>query len=162
MGYIRDLLNNYDGKVICIGVGVIVINENDEVLLVKRKDNNLWDIPGGSVELYESLDMCASRELKEEVGISVNPFELEFNGITFDPITVNKEGKDIEIFSVSFSVRVNEVDIKLNESELVDYNWIRKSDVIDLYGDKLTKYSLYALSLLNKRDRKGESICYVF
>jgi ADP-ribose pyrophosphatase YjhB (NUDIX family) len=55
-------------------VGVIITNDRDEIVLVKRafepfKDT--WDLPGGFVEVGESLEEAASREIKEELGVII-------------------------------------------------------------------------------------------
>ena len=47
------------------------------ILLVKRKDDGLWAIPGGFLQEGESLNQCAERELKEETGITV-PYLEQF------------------------------------------------------------------------------------
>lgn len=50
-------------------VGVFsVIIENNKVLLVKRRDLPLWDLPGGRLESNESFTDCAIRETEEETG----------------------------------------------------------------------------------------------
>lgn len=54
--------------------GIIVINENHEVLLAKRKfdpKKGTWQTIGGFVGLDESLEQAAIREAKEELGVSV-------------------------------------------------------------------------------------------
>lgn len=56
-----------------VAVGAIVIRDN-EVLLVKRKQppgEGLWAIPGGRVELGETLQEAAEREVKEETGVII-------------------------------------------------------------------------------------------
>src|SRR5215204_3808765 len=53
-------------------------NEGISVLLIKRKHDPFkgsWAIPGGFVEVDESLEHAVSRELKEETGIEVNYLE---------------------------------------------------------------------------------------
>ena len=47
-----------------------------ELLLNLRSDTNTWGIPGGSMELYETIEETAVRELKEEAGISADKLEL--------------------------------------------------------------------------------------
>lgn len=49
------------------GAFVIVLNESQQILLVKRKDVPLWDLPGGRVDPGES----AVREVLEETGYNV-------------------------------------------------------------------------------------------
>ena len=55
---------------------VIIINERNEILLGKRTDNLKWGYAGGSIELGETIEECALRELKEETGLIAD--ELEF------------------------------------------------------------------------------------
>ena len=52
-----------------IAVNAVVFNEKGEVLLAKRRDNGLWCIPGGHVDLGETLPQACLRELREETGL---------------------------------------------------------------------------------------------
>ncbi|MFH1286913.1 MAG: NUDIX domain-containing protein [Candidatus Magasanikbacteria bacterium] len=73
-----------------VGVGVIIQNENGEVLLGLRKGSHgagEWCLPGGSLEFGETLFEVAKREVLEETGLSVSEFEL---------ISVSDELKYIE------------------------------------------------------------------
>lgn len=57
-----------------IGVGGIVFNENNEVLLIKRDKppaKDFWSIPGGKQEAGESMVDACKREIKEETGLDV-------------------------------------------------------------------------------------------
>jgi 8-oxo-dGTP diphosphatase len=47
---------------------VIVAYFNDNLILVKHQDRDTWEIPGGHIEMGESPDEAAARELKEETG----------------------------------------------------------------------------------------------
>ncbi|MFB4166877.1 NUDIX hydrolase [Virgibacillus sp. JSM 102003] len=51
--------------------GGIVYNERNEILLQKRGDSNEWGLPGGGMELGESLEETAKREIFEETGLTV-------------------------------------------------------------------------------------------
>ena len=56
-----------------VAVGAIVMRD-DKVLLVKRSqqpDKGLWAVPGGRVELGETLQEAAEREVREETGITI-------------------------------------------------------------------------------------------
>lgn len=77
MGYIMDL-RKYVGHDALIGIGAttLVFNNNGELLLNLRSDTNTWGIPGGSMELYETIEETAIRELKEEAGITAEDLEL--------------------------------------------------------------------------------------
>ena len=57
-----------------IGVGAVILNERNEVLMLHRKREpnfDHWHLPGGSVELFEKVEECVIREVKEEVGLNV-------------------------------------------------------------------------------------------
>jgi ADP-ribose pyrophosphatase YjhB (NUDIX family) len=58
-----------------------------EVLLVQRKDNSVWALPGGFVDPGETADQAASREVKEEAGIDLSRLhgEVLFKGLVDDP-----------------------------------------------------------------------------
>ena len=77
MGYIMNL-RKYVGHETLIGIGAttLVFNEKRELLLNLRSDTNTWGIPGGSMELYETIEETAARELKEEAGIRTENLEL--------------------------------------------------------------------------------------
>lgn len=63
--------------IIMAGVSVIVIDDQNRILLQKRSDTKDWGVIGGAVELAESLEEAARRELYEEAGLTAN--ELTFN-----------------------------------------------------------------------------------
>lgn len=57
-----------------IGVGAVIINEKDEILLVLRNRNpekGTWSIPGGKIDLYEKMEDTVVREIKEEVDLDI-------------------------------------------------------------------------------------------
>ena len=61
-----------------VGIGGVVI-ESDRVLLIRRGTEPLlgqWSIPGGTLELGESLQVGVARELREETGLEVRVLDL--------------------------------------------------------------------------------------
>lgn len=77
MGYIMDLRKHVGhDPLIGIGATTLVFNDKKELLLNLRTDTGTWGIPGGSMELYETIEETAVRELKEEAGITADRLEL--------------------------------------------------------------------------------------
>lgn len=62
--------------IIQCGASVICVNSKGEILLGKRGDTYQWGYAGGSVEIDESIESCAKRELYEEMGIVAESLEL--------------------------------------------------------------------------------------
>ncbi|RDI38016.1 NUDIX hydrolase [Falsibacillus pallidus] len=54
------------------GCFTIVLNKEGHILLAKRKDYPLWDLPGGTLDENETLENCAIREAQEETGYVIS------------------------------------------------------------------------------------------
>lgn len=57
-------------------VGCVLFDEQGRVLLMKRRDNGYWALPGGGVEPGESVTEALVREVEEETGLRVRPVQL--------------------------------------------------------------------------------------
>ncbi|WP_284140692.1 MULTISPECIES: NUDIX hydrolase [unclassified Virgibacillus] len=70
-------LRQYVGHrpIILPGSVVIIVNEKEEVLLQKRRDGN-WGLPGGLMDLGESFEEVAKREIFEETGLTIENLKL--------------------------------------------------------------------------------------
>jgi len=87
-------------------VNVVVTNDAGQVLLVRRSDNGNWALPGGAVDLGESLIHAAIRETREESGIDCEITGL--SGIYTDPghvILYTSDGEARQEFSIVLIAR---------------------------------------------------------
>jgi ADP-ribose pyrophosphatase YjhB (NUDIX family) len=82
-------------------VNVVVTNGNSDVLLIQRSDNGNWALPGGAIDLGESMAEAAIRETLEESGITCTITGLV--GIYTDPkhiILYTSNGEARQEFSI--------------------------------------------------------------
>ncbi len=85
MPYIQELRALVGHRpLILVGALVMVFDESHNLLLQHRTDDNTWDIPGGFMELGETIEETARREVREETG-------LEIGELTFFKILSGKE-----------------------------------------------------------------------
>jgi len=59
-----------------VSVTGVVVDDHDRVLVVQRRDNGRWELPGGVLELEESIPDGMKREVLEETGVHVEPVRL--------------------------------------------------------------------------------------
>lgn len=87
-------------------VNVVVVNDEGSVLMIRRTDNGNWALPGGAIDLGESVAQAAVRETLEESGI-----ECEITGIAgiySDPkhvIVYTSNGEARQEFSIVLTAR---------------------------------------------------------
>jgi len=67
--YIRSLVGNH--KIIMNASACIIVNEKNELLLQHRGDDHFWGLPGGIMEMDETLEETCIREVKEETGLDI-------------------------------------------------------------------------------------------
>lgn len=56
--------------------GIVIRPDDGHVLVIKRADDGRWVPPGGVLELSETPEECAIREVREETGVEVKPLRL--------------------------------------------------------------------------------------
>src|SRR5699024_9331343 len=66
-----------------LSASAIVTDEHGRILLINRRDNTLWALPGGGHEIGETIEQTAVREVKEETGLDVEVTGL--SGIYTNP-----------------------------------------------------------------------------
>ncbi len=63
------------------GAAAIIVNENGQILLQSRADNDRWGLPGGCQELGERFEDTVIREVKEETNLDITEDNLELIAI---------------------------------------------------------------------------------
>jgi ADP-ribose pyrophosphatase YjhB (NUDIX family) len=113
-------------------VNVIIENDAGDILLIERSDNGNWALPGGAIDLGESMSQAGVRETKEETGIDCEI--LDVIGIYTDPkhiILYTNNGEARQEFSILLRGRATGGQpTPSNESTRV--HWMPKADIGNL------------------------------
>ena len=114
-------------------VNVVVVNDVGEVLMIRRSDNDNWAVPGGAIDLGESMVEAAIRETREESGI-----ECQITGI----VGIYTDPRHVILYTSNGEVR-QEFSIVLTASmaggtptpsdESREVTWVRRED-LDSYS----------------------------
>jgi ADP-ribose pyrophosphatase YjhB (NUDIX family) len=114
-----------------VGVGVLIVRRG-RILLVRRRnppDENRWAMPGGLVELGETITDAARREAREELGVSVRITELvEIS----DNVILDRLGRaKYHFILVDFAASAGTGRVRLN-AESSEFGWFTADEVESL------------------------------
>ena len=130
MGYIMDLRKELGHRpIIMAAAGVIVINDDNEILLQKRADNGFWGLPAGSMELGESFEECARRELFEEAGLVAGKLEIYATESGKDTRYTYPNGDEVYAAAVIYICREWTGEMKVQEEEATEQRFFKLDDL---------------------------------
>ncbi len=113
------------------GATVVVLKDN-KILLNLRADTNTWGIPGGAIELGETLEQTAARELKEETNLEAESFTLlnVFSGKDFYFEYPNGD----KLYSVVVLYLADGVkgEVKITDGESFELKYFGRKELPDL------------------------------
>lgn len=112
-------------------VTAVVTDPDGRLLLIHRVDNDRWALPGGGIELGESVSAAVIREVVEETGI-----EVEISGVVgvySDPrhVIAYDDGEVRQQFSLCFRARPVGGALA-NSSESTEVRWVAPQDLAGL------------------------------
>ncbi|MEU6729074.1 NUDIX domain-containing protein [Nonomuraea wenchangensis] len=117
-------------------VNVIVTNTAGDLLMIRRSDNDNWAVPGGAIDLGESIPAAAVRETVEETGITCEITGLV--GTYSDPrhvILYTSNGEARQEFSIVLTGRAIEGEPTPSE-ESRQVRWVPRDEVLSLPMDR--------------------------
>ena len=128
-----------------LGVGIVVLNRDNEVFVAKRIDNpkNYWQMPQGGVDEGENFYDAALRELEEETSIKNVTLIKEIEGyISYNLpdyllgiIWKGKyKGQNQKWYIVRFDGKDKEINVNTKKPEFFEWKWI------DAQGKRKQKY----------------------
>jgi ADP-ribose pyrophosphatase YjhB (NUDIX family) len=135
LGRVRASVGDTD-TILFVGARGVLIDDQNRLLLIQRSDNHRWAIPAGAMELGESMEDCAIREVWEETGLratALTPFAF-YSAYQF----TNQWGHSYQQILMSFKVTAWEGELVRQTDESVDAGWFpldalpgEKSFIID-------------------------------
>jgi ADP-ribose pyrophosphatase YjhB (NUDIX family) len=131
MDYIPQL-RQYIGHrpILLVGAAVLVLDEQDRLLMMKRSDNGCWGLPGGGTEPGEVLEEAARRETLEETNLEIR--EMSLFGVFSGPELYYKYPNGDEVYNVSivYMSRDWRGEVKLNP-EHSEWKWFAAREIPD-------------------------------
>ena len=137
---------NYKNLPLRVGVGIVVLNKNNQVFVAKRIDNpkNYWQMPQGGIDDGEDNLKAALRELKEET--SINSVELikEIEGYLTYNLPNNLlgiiwkgkfKGQKQKWYVFKFNGNDKEINLKTKKPEFLEWKWIDLENITDTVVD---------------------------
>ena len=149
-----------------IGVGIILLNNENKIFVGKRIDNqkgNYWQMPQGGIEKNENFFQAAMRELEEETGIKTVELVKEFdNWLTYDlPKNLlgkvwkgRYRGQKQKWFIMKFVGKDEEINVKTQNPEFIDWKWINPKELIDVAVD-------FKVNIYKEIEKKLKSLNFV-
>ena len=126
-----------------IGVGIILLNNQNNILVGKRIDNpkNFWQMPQGGVNQNENFLDAARRELEEEMGVKSVKLIKELDGWLKYELPKNLLGKiwkgkyrgqRQKWFVMKFTGKDKEINVNTKNPEFLSWKWIKISELTNI------------------------------
>ena len=126
------------------GASAIVADEKGNLLLHRRSDNERWALPGGTMDIGETIAQCAEREVKEETGLTVEAYRIV--GIYSDPdhVFAYSDGEVRQEFSICFACRILGGEVARSDESLEVKFWpVEELDTLNMHPSIRLRISHY-------------------
>jgi 8-oxo-dGTP pyrophosphatase MutT (NUDIX family) len=113
-----------------VGAAVLITDEENRLLMLYRSDNKCWGLPGGAVELGETIETALRREAREEIGLE--PGSLSLFGVFSGPELFYRypNGDEVHNIAIVYRARFAGGEICLN-SEHTEWGWFAPEEIPD-------------------------------
>ena len=139
-----------------IGVGAgIFIYKGRNVLLQKRKDNGCWSMHAGGLEIGETVEEAAKRELFEETGLTANTLYLlgVFSGE--DMRYTYPNGDKVSIVQIIYTCNDFSGDITCEQEEVSELKWFNINEIPDNISPPDKKAFESFINFINNKDSQS-------
>ncbi|TCT18054.1 ADP-ribose pyrophosphatase YjhB (NUDIX family) [Melghiribacillus thermohalophilus] len=131
MGYVEEL-RKLVGKrpVILTGAVVVVMDDKERILLQQRPyPEGIWGLPGGLMELGESTEDTARRELLEETGLSAGKLKLASVYSGPEHFVKAENGDEFYVVTIAYYTREYEGILQTDSSETIDLKFFHPDEL---------------------------------
>ena len=129
MDYILQL-RQYIGHrpILLVGAAILVLDEQNRLLLMRRSDIGCWGIPGGGTEPGEVVEEAARREALEEINLNIG--EMSLFGVFSGPEFYFKYPNGDEVYNVTIVYVSRDWlgELQLNE-EHTEWRWFPPQEI---------------------------------
>jgi 8-oxo-dGTP pyrophosphatase MutT (NUDIX family) len=129
VNYIQSLRKHIGhAPIFMVGAAILVVDDRNRLLLMKRSDSGCWGPPGGAVEPGEVVEDAARRETFEETDLRVG--EMSLFGVFSGPELYYKYPNGDEVYNVTIVYHGCDVtgDVHLN-GEHTEWDWFAPADI---------------------------------
>jgi len=121
-------------------VGGLIVNREGKILLAKsHKWFNKYTLPGGHIEVGETMREAVAREVKEEVGLDVEVAEML---LVQEAIFAEEFWKRKHFIFFDFLCKSKDNQVKLDGREIQEYIWEYPGAAFRLNLDSFTKKTI--------------------
>lgn len=133
MGYIEELRSLVGHRpLILVGAVAVIIDRQGRILLQKRRTpKGMWGIPGGLMELGESAEETAKREVFEESGLNIR--RLKLINVYSGPqnFAMAENGDQYYAVTVAYSTELYEGKLNTDSAESIKFEFRDPDDLPD-------------------------------
>ena len=132
MDYIHELRKEIGPRKIILNCAGAVIVREGKILFQRRTDNGKWGLIGGLVEMNETYEQAALREIREETGLEV---KLDsFLGIFHNPNLVWSNGDAAHVISAMFTASIIRGEPRIDE-ESYELRFFGKDELPEIFAE---------------------------
>ena len=133
MGYIEDLRKIIGHRCISLTGSVVILRDKDGRILLQKRTHpkGRWGLPGGLMELGESCEETAVREVREETSLETDIDSLKLFGVYSgkDYFCTGETGDEWYVVVIAYTCNKFSGEPKISDGESEELRWFKPSEI---------------------------------